>query len=137
MARASAAQETNPTGRFRAIMQTTTDRISPAIQETLQHASDALRQVYGPRLERVILFGSHARGDARPDSDIDLLVVLEGPVDVMAEARRTSGLTLRMAAERGAALSFVHLSSDEFADQRRPLVRSIRDEGIAVESGDG
>jgi predicted nucleotidyltransferase len=26
---------------------------------------------------RVILFGSHARGDARPDSDVDLLVVLD------------------------------------------------------------
>lgn len=26
--------------------------------------------------ERIILFGSHARGDARPDSDIDLLVVM-------------------------------------------------------------
>jgi predicted nucleotidyltransferase len=26
--------------------------------------------------ERIILFGSHARGDARPDSDVDLLVVL-------------------------------------------------------------
>ncbi len=28
--------------------------------------------------ERVILFGSHARGTARPDSDVDLLVVLSG-----------------------------------------------------------
>lgn len=27
--------------------------------------------------ERVILFGSHARGDAGPDSDVDLLVVME------------------------------------------------------------
>jgi predicted nucleotidyltransferase len=31
--------------------------------------------------ERIILFGSHARGDAGPDSDVDLLVVMpfEGP----------------------------------------------------------
>ena len=27
--------------------------------------------------ERIVLFGSHARGDARPDSDVDLLVVLD------------------------------------------------------------
>ena len=93
--------------------------------------------MYGPRLKRVILFGSHARGDARPDSDIDLLVVLEGPVDILEEARRTSGLALRTAAERDAALSFVHLSDEEFADLRRPLVRSIRDEGIVVESCPG
>lgn len=46
--------------------------MSPALPETL------LRQVvatYAPR--RVILFGSHARGEAGPDSDLDLLVVLD------------------------------------------------------------
>ncbi len=32
-------------------------------------------EVYRPR--RVVLFGSHARGEARPDSDLDLLVVLD------------------------------------------------------------
>ena len=113
-------------------MQTAADHTSPAIQEVLQHTSDALRQMYGPRLKRVILFGSHARGDAQPDSDIDLLVVLEGPVDILEEARRTSGLALHTASERDAALSFVHLSSEEFADLRRPLVQSVRDEGIAL-----
>ncbi|MBF0181942.1 MAG: nucleotidyltransferase domain-containing protein [Magnetococcales bacterium] len=29
--------------------------------------------------ERIILFGSHARGDARPDSDVDLLVIEDEP----------------------------------------------------------
>lgn len=113
-------------------MQETTDQIAPAVQETLQHTRDALRRIYGPRLKHVILFGSHARGDAHPDSDIDVLVVLEGPVDILTEARRTSRLALRAAAERDTALSFVHLSDEEFADLRRPLVRSIRDEGIEL-----
>ena len=30
-----------------------------------------------PRVRRIILFGSRARGDARPDSDLDLLVVID------------------------------------------------------------
>jgi predicted nucleotidyltransferase len=39
----------------------------------LQEIVDALRAAGQP--ERVILFGSRARGDARPDSDFDLLIV--------------------------------------------------------------
>src|SRR6266581_5098482 len=47
----------------------------PASNESglLQELVDALRAAGQP--ERVILFGSRARGDARPDSDFDLLIV--------------------------------------------------------------
>lgn len=39
----------------------------------LQAAIDTL--IDAARPERIILFGSHARGDARPDSDLDFLVI--------------------------------------------------------------
>ena len=41
--------------------------------------------------ERIILFGSYARGDAKPGSDIDLLVVkaaIENPIEEMARLRK-------------------------------------------------
>ena len=34
-----------------------------------------------PTVTGIFLFGSHARGDGRPDSDIDLLVVCSGPFE--------------------------------------------------------
>ncbi len=37
----------------------------------------ALDEIYGDRLERVVLFGSHARGDARADSDYDIAVFMQ------------------------------------------------------------
>ena len=40
--------------------------------------------------ERIILFGSHARGDAGPDSDVDLLVVM--PV---SDSKRQMQLDIR------------------------------------------
>ena len=37
----------------------------------------ALNQIYGDRIKRVVLFGSRAWGDARPDSDYDVAVFLD------------------------------------------------------------
>src|SRR6185295_17603357 len=53
------------------------------------------------RPERIILFGSHARGDAGPDSDVDLLVVM--PVE---------GSRREKAVEIGVALHDIRLPKD-------------------------
>ncbi len=47
------------------------------------------RVVAAARPHKIILFGSRSRGDARPDSDIDLLVVSD---DVRPRAQRSSAL---------------------------------------------
>jgi predicted nucleotidyltransferase len=78
----------------------------------------------------LILFGSQARGEATPESDVDVLVVLEGPVTAIEEAKRTSRIATKAAAYRETALSFIHMSEDEFADDRRPLIWSVQEDGI-------
>ena len=45
----------------------------------------ALDRLYGERVERVVLFGSRARGDARPDSDYDIAVFLRDFGEFSAE----------------------------------------------------
>ncbi len=46
------------------------------LTQTLSRFAQDLREELGDELVSLILYGSHARGDARPDSDIDLFVVL-------------------------------------------------------------
>ena len=63
----------------------------------------ALDEVYGPRkIERVVLFGSRARGDARPDSDYDVAVFFNDPGELWDDLGNLSyqaplSLTLRLA----------------------------------------
>ena len=45
----------------------------------LKSAGTHLQEVFADRYRGVVLFGSEARGEAKPDSDIDLLVLLEEP----------------------------------------------------------
>lgn len=104
--------------------------IPAGLRKTLRWATETLREIYGPRLRRLILFGSQARGEAGPNSDVDVLVVLDGPIRFYEEAKRTSRIATQAAAYRGAVFSFVHMSEEEFTDDRRPLVRSVKEEGV-------
>ena len=45
-----------------------------------------LDEIYGDRLERVVLFGSRARGDARVNSDYDVAVFLKSRAGQVARA---------------------------------------------------
>jgi predicted nucleotidyltransferase len=61
---------------------------APTIDADLEAVTAALAAVQ-PRPGRVLLFGSRARGDARPDSDLDLLVVM--PQGTLTPQERQQG----------------------------------------------
>ena len=110
-------------------MPQTAPPVSGKLEETLRWARGHLREIYGPRLRRLVLFGSQARGDATPESDVDVLVVLNGPTGAYEEAKRTSPVATKAAAYRDTALSFVHMSKEEFAEGCSPLVWSVWEDG--------
>jgi predicted nucleotidyltransferase len=49
-----------------------------AVRAALDRFRAALERRFGSRLRELVLFGSHARGDAHEESDVDVLVVVEG-----------------------------------------------------------
>ena len=61
----------------------------------------ALNELYGDRIERVILFGSRARGDALPDSDYDVAVFLKDLADRWVEADKIAMIATDVLDETG------------------------------------
>jgi predicted nucleotidyltransferase len=53
----------------------------------LARIKSRLQAVYGDRLRGVVLYGSEARREATPDSDVDILILLTGPVTLGRELR--------------------------------------------------
>jgi len=47
------------------------------IKPILREVKETLKEIYGRRLKGIILYGSHARGDAAEGSDIDLIILLD------------------------------------------------------------
>ena len=81
---------------------------------------------------RVILFGSHARGEAGPDSDYDLLVVLD---DGAPAAKRSLRAGFEAAAGFPLAADVVPVRACRFAERARipgTLSHAARTEGVVV-----
>jgi predicted nucleotidyltransferase len=105
------------------------DQRLKAILSALRHGFEAL---YGERLVQMLLFGSQARGDADADSDIDVLIVLQGPVNPGDEIARTSELTAVLSLQHNVVISRAFVSAQQFSDEQSPLLLNVRREGIRL-----
>src|SRR5208337_2912939 len=94
---------------------------SEQLRSLLTELRRRFEALYGPRLVRLVLFGSQARGDAEPGSDIDVLVVLEGPVRPGTEIARTGEITAAMSLDNNVVISCTFISRDSFEREGSPL----------------
>lgn len=90
------------------------------------------RRLYGERLVQMILFGSQARGNAEPSSDIDVLVVLRGQVSPCEEIARTMEDVADDSLHYNEVVSCVFVSEEPFEREHSPLLLNIRREGVPV-----
>ncbi len=93
-------------------------RKTPSVNDQIDRMVKRIVRKFHP--ERIILFGSHARGDAGPDSDVDLLVVMR--VDVSIDEKR---LDIRMALhDRSIPLDIIVTTPEDFV-WRKDVVGTI------------
>ena len=89
----------------------------------------ALRRAYGSRIERIVLYGSRARGDGRPDSDYDVALFLYDLADPWAELARIADIELDLMDDRGAFVHTMPFPAGAWA-LTLPLMHDIRRDGL-------
>ncbi len=101
-------------------------------EEIARAVADDLRQLYGERLRKVLLFGSWARGDAHPESDIDLLVVLDHVASRWEERKRMDEVLWRHSLENDTVVCALPVSEHDLAAADRPVLAAAKTEGVSV-----
>ncbi|HXF73183.1 MAG TPA: nucleotidyltransferase domain-containing protein [Actinomycetota bacterium] len=107
-------------------------RLDERVQRLLGRLAEGLRRLYGDRLRGVYVFGSYARGAADPESDLDVLVVLEDLARYGDEVDRTSELVGEVSLEYGIAVSRVFVREREWREAASAFLANVRDEAVRV-----
>ncbi|BBC25569.1 nucleotidyltransferase domain-containing protein [Pseudanabaena sp. ABRG5-3] len=102
------------------------------LSSLLNELKASLVNLYGDRLFSLILFGSQARGEATPDSDIDVMVVLNDPVNVAEEIYRMSDIGWHFMDEYGELVSIIPTAKSAFLDSAISFIRVVKREGIEL-----
>ena len=107
--------------------------LAPTTSAAVAEFSTRVRAFFGARVTQLVLFGSHARGEATDDSDVDLLVVVEKPTS--GEQREVDAIVGDILTRTDVLLSPLVLSTTRFNELRereRLLVAEIDRDGIPV-----
>ena len=87
----------------------------------------ALDKTYGANVERVVLFGSRARGDQRPDSDYDIAVFLKEPDSFWQESGRLAEIGTDILYDTGAVINALPLKAGRDRERSAFMQELTRD----------
>ncbi len=106
--------------------------MSVDVKMLLADVDAGLRRIYGARLRGTYLYGSRARGDAGPESDADILIVLDRLESYDGEIERTNQLVSDLSLEYSVSISRVFVAERDWRDKDSPFLASAREDAMAA-----
>jgi hypothetical protein len=100
----------------------------PTQHPAMRRFAAAVRALYGARQERIVLYGSRTRGDAREDSDWDVAIFLYDVGGWWAEAQNLGGISLEILLDIGINISPTIFEACGYS-ARTMLMHELRREG--------
>lgn len=105
--------------------------IEKALKEFIQN----IKTKQGAKIDRIILFGSYARGDYRKESDIDVLVIWKG--DEVEGWNSLEREAVEILFKYGSFISLKIISPNEYSAMKEmdlPFIRNVSAEGVVVDA---
>jgi predicted nucleotidyltransferase len=101
--------------------------------EVISQVKNAMREIYGNALDKIVLYGSRARGDYKEDSDFDFLVVVNDESLISTrQSLRVSEATFSIWEKTYIRIHCLSMASQKFYHAKTPLLYWVRKEGKEV-----
>ena len=104
----------------------------PKLPEIIELIKTWFKAHYSEQVVQIILYGSQARGEAKPDSDIDLLIVMKAAFNYADEIENTSEFIQELSLEYDTVISRVFVSEQRFNQEELPFIMNVHREGIVL-----
>ena len=105
------------------------------IQSLLEQYIAEIKKIYGIHLRKIILYGSYARGDFRPGSDIDIMILLDmSDTDLKAYSQQLSYMTYDFNLDNNLDIKPIAKSDNHFRKwvDNYPFYANINKEGVVL-----
>ena len=105
------------------------------MNECLESYIDQIKNIYGEHVRNVILYGSYARGDFKPDSDIDIMILLDiTDLDIKKFAKSLSNITFDFNMEHDMDIKPIAKDISHFHKwvDVYPFYKNIQQEGVVL-----
>lgn len=106
--------------------------LPPEILEVVLQLEAGLREFYCDRFRGLLLYGSYARGTAWEGSDVDLLLLLDGPVNPVKEIVASDSVVWPLSLESGLVLSVMPAGFDAFQRGESIFLDAVRQYAVPV-----
>jgi len=113
-------------------MKKTEKRRVKEIKPILAKIKDYLKDRYRDKVQRIVLYGSFAKGQANTDSDVDIAVIIKNDLDPREIEDGISELLFEILLDYGELVAVSVLPEEKVRDSIWPIYRSIERDGIKL-----
>ena len=98
----------------------------------LRRIRASLEEAFRERLKGIVLYGSEARGESTPDSDIDILVLLTGPIKLGRDLRTIIHALYPLQLESERVIDATPVDNTVYEAGEFALYRNAKRDGLVV-----
>ena len=104
------------------------------VRIVLYELKSALHEFYGDHAPVIVIYGSQARHEANPESDIDVLLLYDKTVQPGVEISRLSAILTELNLRYQVLISVLPMYDREYLESNSAFLKNVRREGILIES---